>query len=300
MDIDPVYELIKNDFFIYFIIRNLKLSPLLIFFISLVLQVILPFIFTFFQKTLTTSQVIQSIKNIYPRYSENISDHKNILIGGAGFLSRENVYLIFLPFLNYSIFKYYESAGQNIWQFIEIHSINKIETQLIFHDSFNLFNSDFAQVIIYLALIIGLTAFIWFPIKNTKMAILRGYDGNKIELPRYDWIFNNGKPRPLAFIFSFTTHFLQLAIILGWVIRHILLCTTVIPRTLNKIDFQVTSLMFYPDKMFGFYPWESIATDVGFIAASVGFVLFSWNIGCMKRKGSWYASFKEIGPLSVS
>lgn len=291
---DPSLELIKNDLIVFFLFSKLHTTPIAIFYISLCLQVIIPILITSKQKTFTNRDIIEQVKKLYPKYGDKLQN-KCIKNGGYGLLNKDNIYLLFLPFLNYAIFDYYQNAGRNIYHFLFIQTQDHMTAKNLFLDAFSSFNTPFAAIIPFLGLAIGAVVSIVFLCKYKEMEILITNPSEK--QGRHDWLFNNGKPRTMSYIFTFTTHFLQIAIIFGCIVRHILLSLRVIPKVMSQMSFDPNRLMYFPDKMFGFYPWEDLTSAVALIATFLGFVIFSWIVGTSMKHSDWHEPYTKIGPL---
>jgi hypothetical protein len=290
---DPSLELIKNDLIVFFLFSKLHTTPIAIFYISLCLQVIIPILITSKQKSFTNKDVFEQIKKKHPKLNDKLHSNKDIKNGGYGLLNKDNIYLLFLPFLNYAIFDYYQNAGRNIYHFLYIQTQDRTVAEKLFLDAFSSFNTPLASIIPYVGLTIGVVVSILF-LRNYKEMSIEGHSKNE---GRHDWLFKNGKPRTIAYFFTFTTHFLQVAIIFGCIVRHILLSLRVIPYVMSKMDFDPNRLMYFPDKMFGFYPWEDLTSAVALIATFLGFVIFSWIVGTSMKHSDWHEPYTKIGPL---
>ncbi|MFC1569106.1 hypothetical protein ACFL4L_02620 [bacterium] len=152
------------------------------------------------------------------------------------------------------------------------------------------FHSGLSSIPLIIAILIGLGTFIIFTMFQGKIKT----DDSKYIL-RTDWLYKNGKPRRICFLFSFTNHFLEFIIIFGWLLRHLILSFIVFRDLFGSIDLNTQLLPFHPDGMFGLSQFEVIAKSTGFVFSALGLILISWVLGLVSTYGGWKHVINNVG-----
>jgi hypothetical protein len=282
---DPLLDLLFND---------LSWGPGIVFVLSLVLQVLLTLALTYRDNTWKDEDIIVQPGSEHPR-------------NGHGFLTVNNLYFFFLPFLNFAIFKYYEDTFVNTMMLINSGITFDVPTDQVAEIVFQDFNKAITIIAVVIAFLIAGAFYYASVFLPGRIKV----DDDKYIL-RTDWLFKNGKPRPVCYVFSFTVRFLQVFIVLGWVIRHLLLSFFVYNDLFFSAELSTRLVPLHPDGMFGLASLEEVALSTSWVFALIGLVVAAWIVGTGATYGGWrnlrydpsiplaILSFSILAPVGVA
>lgn len=280
----PWLFLIQNDPILAWCYRMPYFGPWLVFVLSFTVQILPLAVIATRQKTFLQKDVLAAIRIQAFRNNDRGSSiatpitNADIKIGGDAFFSIQNAYLLVYPILNMAIFHYYENVSSWLWLFVVSHDPGAQQT---FAAAFRPMTSLWPTVFSLLGFAIGAAVFTVFPTRNRTMFV------REQALPRYDWLNKDGKARPISYLFSATCHVLQIAIIVGWIARHILLSVVVVPRLLSVVGDVSTMDYLHPDGLFGFGPFEEVTRSVTLVAAGLVLLVCSWLSSNLVRQRGW-------------
>lgn len=271
--------ILAADPLLAFLSRNALLDPWMVFGVSLVIQVILP-------SALAARSGVWRSEDIDVKPDEEHRAH------GYGFFGSHNLYLIAFPLLNLAIFSYYEVANEN--SRILADSVSGDQFDASFGALFAVFDTNLSLALVVLSYAIGLVVLVHFTRFQGKIGLTGGDF-----LPRTDWLYYQGRPRRICYLFSFTTHFLQLSILFNWLFRHALLSLSSYDKFFNDPLRGGSLIAFHPDGLFGLGALENVALATSFVLAATGLVVSVWVVGVVRTKGGWRNTTRRSpGPLA--
>ena len=271
-----------NDPVLYFCLKYLSWGAGTVFVLTLVFQVVLPAIWTWSTKTWKDEEI-----EIAPEFRHPKQGH--------GFWRLHNSYLLIFPFLNLAIFSYYERVYVYTKILIESGVQFKAPKSQALQTVFEPFTTFYATIIFIIAALVGAVIFYVFTFCGGNIG-----EGEKKTIPRTDWLYDEGKARPICYVFSIFTHFIQFTIMAGWLGRHLLISLLGYGRLFTDASLGATLVPFHPDGMFGLSALEEIATSTTYVFVALGLVVTLWLLGVITTYGGWQYGLQTTGlPVGI-
>lgn len=268
---------IGNDPVLRFYFENLHLGPLMALVLSILFLILLPTIWTYYNGSWRDEDI---------QVPDEYKDPRQ----GHGFLRIYNLYLLFLPILNFTIFNYYEDVHTYTQILIKVGMQFDVPQKEVLDNFFEPFEKLWSSIPLLLALLTGIITFYIFTRRGGQFETQSG----KI-VPKTDWLYKNGKARRICYIFSFITHLVQLTIIVGWLTRHLILSYLCYRQLFHSQELGATLLPFHSDGMFGLTSFEHMARSTSYVFASIGLVVVSWVLGMISTLGGWRNAVWNLG-----
>jgi len=313
---DPTIVFLENDFVLEYLYKAKMLGPALVFYVSVVLELVVLGVWAASNKIFFSRDIRDQIVIEHSLSDEARKNIRQQFVGSAhGFFSYSNLYLLFLPFLNFFIFQYYETVGLNLMRFATIHSGSVEEAHVLYGEAFSFVSSDMGVLASVVSWLVGACVFLAVvcqPLRYRGWTVTKRFFslftadthiqiGDEQRLGRHDWLTNHGRSRmPLVFYFSTVVHLIQISIIVNWVFRHLILTFSVVPRLFNSLSFDAGVLATHPDGLFGFEAWENIAYSVFNVCLAIAVVVIVWIAGQRQRKGCWWGALIDPGPTAAA